>query len=118
MSGSLPPYDDLRPGYEWRVYVDPEWRVLDDTPKRCRGWQWHRENGGYRPQAVAELNRGRVSHIGRTALRGNGKRPAWWAYCADHLYGRWVEDGHVVEWRVRRVTDPEGEWFVRRWVPT
>jgi hypothetical protein len=77
------------------VRVDDEWRVLQsDTAKRCR---W----GGNRPcrrQAVAELNRG---HRPWTQPRDN-----WWAYCGDHLYGRWVEDGSVMEWHVDREDAP------------
>ena len=27
-------------------------------------------------------------------------RSSWWRYCAEHLYGRWVEDGAVWGWRL------------------
>ena len=33
-----------------------------------------------------------------TLLRGRTKQA--WNYCAEHLYGRWVEDGRVVAWRM------------------
>lgn len=39
--------------------------------------------------AIAELNRAR-----------HGKPDNWWAYCAEHMFGRWVEDGRVWQWRV------------------
>ena len=29
-------------------------------------------------------------------LRGN----RWWNYCEDHLYGRWIEDGKIMQWRL------------------
>lgn len=38
-------------------------------------------------QPVAKLNRG--------IRRG---RPMWWNYCAEHMYGRWIENGTVMEW--------------------
>lgn len=33
--------------------------------------------------------------------RGWGDKPRWWWYCADHLYGRWIEDGKVVGWELK-----------------
>jgi hypothetical protein len=74
----------------WRVSARPESR-------RCR---WgagfgHRACGA---PAVAELNRG---HLNDQMER----RDSWWAYCADHLYGRWIEDGRVMAWRAEKVAD-------------
>lgn len=70
--------------------IDNKWRVLPldltQPAKRCR---W----GGNKPcrlVAVAELDRGRWPWSRR--------KPNWWAYCGEHLYGRWVEDGHVMKW--------------------
>lgn len=40
--------------------------------------------------AVLEYNR-QSYHQGR-------KRDAWFAYCAEHTYGRWIEDGAVMWW--------------------
>lgn len=40
-----------------------------------------------RAPSVAALNRG-------------SKRVQWWAYCAEHMYGKWIEDGRVWEWRL------------------
>lgn len=76
-----------RPGETWDARIDHEWRVLpSDSTKRCRA-------GGNKPcgrPAVAELNRGRRPW---TQDRDN-----WWAYCEQHLYSRWIEDGQVMEW--------------------
>jgi len=50
-----------------------------------------------REKAVAELNR---------KLRRRGKvHDMWWAYCAAHMYGRWIEDGKIMSWRVRETGD-------------
>jgi hypothetical protein len=62
------------------------WRPATGLYKKCRG--------GRRCPAepVAELNRRRNDwHGGRTL-------DAWWAYCAEHMYGRWVEAGRVWSW--------------------
>jgi hypothetical protein len=32
--------------------------------------------------------------------RPNGTRHVWWAYCAAHLYGGWIEDGQVWNWNL------------------
>lgn len=75
-----------REGDEWTA---APWRV---SGLRCR---WGSPRTGYcqRP-AIAALN------------RSHGKpRPRWYGYCDDpqHLYGRWVEDGAVMDWRAQRV---------------
>lgn len=83
-------------GLEWVVVADAleGWHcwttdpaVVD--PRRCRwGNIWHGFCG--RP-AVAALDRARAS-LGRAI---------WYGYCGDHLYGRWIENGAVVGWRLR-----------------
>lgn len=35
-------------------------------------------------------------------MRGADK-PRPWDYCADHMYGRWIEDGKVMGWRLVKV---------------
>ena len=76
-------------GYELAAEPDPDWRLV--SGKRCR-----RGFGRGRPactsEAVAELNRN---------ARRPGARESWWAYCERHLYGRWVEDGKVMQWVLR-----------------
>lgn len=72
--GATPPE-----GYEYVAVPDTDWRLVNN--KNCR-----------RPfclfRSVAEFRRG---------------KSGWWAYCADHLYGRWIEDGQVMEWRLTRL---------------
>jgi len=74
-------------GYRNIVVPDERWETV--RGKRCR-------RKGCGAPAVAQFRRQHSSSMtGWT----------WWAYCADHLYGRWIEDGRVVGWRM--VPDPE-----------
>lgn len=74
-------------GYVHESMVAPKWRLVVGE-KRCRYGVGPRHVYCGRP-AVAETDR---SH--------RPDRENWWAYCPDHLYGRWVEDGRVLQWRV------------------
>lgn len=67
-------------------------------------------------EAVPEdVDRWKISDVGRcrftvdrracgapsvAALRRGSRRPSWWHYCAEHLYGRWIEGGRVMTWRL------------------
>lgn len=86
-----PPGVDTGPGVRWQAVPDDRWEVLTiATAGRCR-----RTTAGARctARAVAALNR----------ARGVDDRPRWWHYCADHLYGRWIEGGRVMGWRAVRL---------------
>lgn len=77
-SGRLTPPDGFRP--VWRK-CNPyggrgSWRVLLAGPKRCRFDSTSKTSARCPNEAVAELN------------RSSSDRPRWWAYCAEHLYGR------------------------------
>jgi hypothetical protein len=77
--------DTTAKGYDLEWFIDSEWQVVPpEQPRVCR-----------RPKcdalSVAKL------------LRGSATK-AWWHYCADHLYGRQIHDGHV--WAVRVVPSP------------
>ena len=61
--------------------------------KRCRAGSSRYVKACGAP-AVAELNRGR--HNWQFGKRTD----SWWAYCAEHMYGRWIEDGRVMNWVV------------------
>lgn len=89
-------YDPPPDGYAWTaVPAGPQWRL--ETGRRCR---FAGQRGQHRctADAVAALNR---SHWRTEA------RPSWWAYCAEHMYGRWVEDGRVMQWVLRPATSGE-----------
>jgi hypothetical protein len=66
-------------GSDWRLETNRQCRQMEGHHHRCPN------------QAVAALNRGRRRH-------GKGSADSWWAYCADHLFGRWIEDGRVMCW--------------------
>lgn len=90
MTRPTTPVSDLA-GFEWMAEPRSGWRTigLADSHKRCR-----RRCGRL---AVAELNRPTWNP------RTGQNRASWWAYCADHMYGRWVEDGRVMGWALREV---------------
>lgn len=94
------------------VEVDAEHPMPDTwsgmiAPEGYR-WAWSREptrdeaEGRYDlAWNVPPLGRGTVCRQPRcdaapaaSLLRGT-VRKAWWNYCADHLYGRMIIDGHV-----------------------
>lgn len=62
--------------------------IIDST-RRCR-WTMPSRKGCGKP-SVAVL------------LRGPTKRP--FGYCPDHMYGRWIEDGKVMCWVLRKDDD-------------
>jgi hypothetical protein len=77
-------------GYEWRAVVDDDWRLWGVDGFRCLA----RVDGERCPNdAVAVLMRRARA----------GRRP--YRYCAEHMYGRWIEDGGVMMWVVRKSAD-------------
>lgn len=78
----------VQPAKDWRlIYPDG----MDRPPGpmtiwRCRGAK------GCRNPVVAILDR--FQHRWQTGE----KRIIPYRYCADHLYGRWIEDDMVMEW--------------------
>ena len=76
-------------GYRWHARVDPDWLVPDGGPRLLVSGQKARcRSPRCKAPAVATLDRGHCQH-------------RYWHYCAAHLYGRWIEDGHVMEWVLR-----------------
>ena len=70
---------------EWRPASG--WRLLPlDTTRPCRFMEG-KPLKWCRAKAVAEFQRGY-------------KRKAWWPYCADHLYGRRINNGVVESYQV------------------
>jgi hypothetical protein len=94
-------------GYVGMIAADPDFRLDDAGGKRCRFTVGPGKKNCQRP-AVATLRRGRAGR---------------WGYCAEHLYGRWLEDGQVVGFVLRRVDEREaaapetfriGPWTIAR----
>lgn len=46
--------------------------------------------------------------------RGLRESSNWYGYCRDHLYGRWVEGGRVMFWRLVRIPLPDPMAEARR----
>jgi hypothetical protein len=87
-------WDEIPGGYEVVAVEDKDWRLTPE-PKRCRwtaGFSPRRACGG---PSVAEFRRARLGAI-PTDHR-------WWAYCGEHLYGRWIESGQVMHWILRKI---------------
>lgn len=81
------------PGQQWVAAEEgPTWRLQPGRP--CRRWLAQPKRVCRAPSA-AEINRGAYTNRGRV--------PRWWAYCPDHLYGRWVEDGQLMVWTLEDV---------------
>jgi hypothetical protein len=78
-----PPFpDEPAEGFEYVAEVDPDWALKTGMPCRFTVGPGHR--ACCRP-SVARLDR-------------HNRRNRFWSYCADHLYGRWIEDGQVMHW--------------------
>ena len=74
------PDREVPEGYELVTVEAANWRI--DPGRPCRRmlthWTYCRQ-----PSVIA-INRGRSG------------RPSWWAYCPEHSYGKWAEDGKVM----------------------
>lgn len=73
------------------VEQGPEWKTPSIGAGRCR-FQVGRKACG-KPT---------VATLMRPVYRHTGTKAQPWDYCADHLYGRWLEDGKVMGWRLIR----------------
>ena len=94
----LKPAEPAGAGLEWAVMPAEGWEIAEDGAT-CRG-QGERPSDGTRARA----------HGAPAAVRtrrGIGRQVDW-NYCADHAannYGVWVEDGKVVRWARRKVSE-------------
>jgi hypothetical protein len=68
------------------------WRL--QAGYRCRA------GAGYRKPACGKPS---VAALLRQQNRNSGGQ--WWAYCGEHLYGRWIEDGKIMHWILRETGD-------------
>lgn len=80
------PYDPVPDGYHLEVLDnEPNWKYDPGTGRICR--QMKCKNPG-----VGAINRGWTSH------KTGKSYESWWYYCAEHLYGRWIEGGKLCRW--------------------
>lgn len=77
-------------GYSWRAEAARDWRI-HTRDMLCR---WISNRVRCTTPAVVDLRRPRY--------RSSTGVGTWWAYCAEHMYGRWVEDDVVMEWILRK----------------
>lgn len=77
-------------GFRWEAVPDEGWLCPAIGSGRCRWIEGERSCGRH---AVATL------------LRGTTRKP--WDYCERHLYGRWLEGGRIMHWRL--VQDTPGD---------
>jgi hypothetical protein len=102
MSAPKPDYPAPH-GYEYIAEEDADWKLVvgaDEPGRRCRYMTGRTQCGA---PAVAALH------------RGPNASGSWWAYCADHMYGRWIDDGVVLQWVLRPTGAVEAE-NARGWV--
>ena len=79
--------------YEW-VPAGEEWRLEDESGRVCSFLRCQN------PAVVILRRPARTSR-----LRPNLPGYRWWHYCADHMYGRKIEDG-IVKSRILVKTEP------------
>jgi hypothetical protein len=92
---------DAPAGYEWVVQRDDHWSTNGEllAGRGCRYFV------GGAARGVPKRGCGRPSVAVMFRRHGGGTRRVPWAYCERHLYGRWIEDGQVVGWRMRATSD-------------
>lgn len=100
MNDTRPPVPHgLPPDLRWVVREAPGW-TTDPTARVgisvCRRFARYLPGCPNPVAAVLYRPRRRYTPDGRVG----GSRPARWGYCKDHLYGRWIEAGKVLEWIV------------------
>lgn len=78
-------------GFHFEVAEQGEWVIPAVGAGRCR----YGKPACKKPAAASMM---------RTHHTKYGSQNVPWDYCADHLYGRWIEDGKVVGWRLAKVT--------------
>jgi hypothetical protein len=83
-------------GYHFEARPDSgvagDWRLPDDTQrdKRCRAGAGYHHKACGAPVAALLVRRAVGFRI--------ATRIVPWAYCEDHMYGRWIEDGEIMSW--------------------
>jgi hypothetical protein len=74
---------EIPPGMHFEIVPDDRWQI--GATGKCR---------------MPKCGKWGVARLNRRARSACGAVDRWWNYCQDHLYGRWIEDGRVVHWRL------------------
>lgn len=93
MSGRPEPWAEPPEGFHFEPHSPAGWITPPCGAGRCRFGAGPGRPACGKPAAASLM---------RTiyARPGNPQQP--WDYCADHLYGGWLEDGQVMRWRLVR----------------
>lgn len=70
-------------GMHWEPVVDHDWRLHD------RGLMCRQRDCDVRADA----------DLLRPTWRSGVATGTWWAYCSQHMYGRWIADDRIWLWR-------------------
>ncbi|MFL5911452.1 MAG: hypothetical protein ACJ768_12860 [Gaiellaceae bacterium] len=76
------------PGFHYEaVQESASWELIQERfrGRRCRA-----------PRCTNDA----IVTVYRTTHYRRGPVDMPWHYCADHMYGRWIEDGKVFSWRL------------------
>jgi hypothetical protein len=84
-TGTRPPKPTSHPSEAYYARIDSRWLAEPPHVLRCR--QGSPRYGWCPNESVA------------TMIRGHHGRP--YGYCADHMYGAWIEGGYVMVWAIR-----------------
>lgn len=96
MNATNAPWGDPPEGFHFEVVEQgPDWITPPIGAGRCRYGAGPGKPACGRPAAA-------------TLMRGFGHQARPWDYCSDHLYGRWIEDGKVVGWRLLKDDEADG----------
>lgn len=94
-------------GYRWEASREPDflhWTTDRPTLRSGRPAANRCRQAGPDQRLPARAGRAaRRPSCGRDAVAwmDRGVRwHNWYAYCGDHLYGRWIEDGKIMWWRL------------------
>lgn len=99
--------DPASDGYHYEAVVDTGWRLYafrdERRLRRCRGERWCAET----PVAVFARPYTRYGKPGLADRAAGIQRTRDYAYCAEHMYGRWIENGQVMTWILRKDIDEQ-----------
>lgn len=82
--------DKIRPPQPFPAHLGMRWEAAKEEPDH---WKFGPSKAKCRSLKCP-------NRVAAWLFRKGKKRSGWWGYCAEHLYGRWIEDGKVWRWRL------------------